>query len=250
MFLKSMYGIGSDNGPSGSSNELINKPEKKPQKRDRSGFCKECNKQYSNFGKHWKTIHEKKRYGRGFCDICQKEFADLKHHIRAVHEKRNKLRTCPFCNQQIEFIHENKFFYHKQSCESKFTGIPFKCEECGNTFANSSLLNQHKKIHSEFPAYICPDCGNAFKTNSGLYIHKQSKSCPRKPKVPEAEELKNEVHIQQPIVPHSLLEMFVPNQPNQGQDHPIHDQPSQAVEQGGQEVDPPQPWSASGSEQS
>ena len=74
MFLKSMYGIGSDNGPSGSSNELINKPEKKPQKRDRSGFCKECNKQYSNFGKHWKTIHEKKRYGRGFCDICQKSF--------------------------------------------------------------------------------------------------------------------------------------------------------------------------------
>jgi len=262
-----------------ATKELTQKEKKKLK---RAGFCEDCGKQYYDYQQHRKIVHDKIKPKKkrtdmeGFCEQCNKKYTDLKHHIRTIHEKRLKLWTCPFCGAQIEGLHNNTFFDHRQACEVKHTGItdkytcekcsekfptlrifkrhkykclglktkqnptiypctfegctfvhrkklqlenhvnvvhlnlpkktfpceicgkvfsetrnvtihirkehlkerPYECDECGTKFATSSLLNQHKQIHSDVLRFVCPYCGKAFKQNSVLYRHKLS--CPFK----------------------------------------------------------------------
>jgi uncharacterized Zn-finger protein len=47
--------------------------------------------------------------------------------------------------------------------------FPYKCDLCGVAFVNSSVLNQHKRIHNE-KTFACK-CGAAFPNNSELKTH-------------------------------------------------------------------------------
>ena len=48
---------------------------------------------------------------------------------------------------------------------------PFKCEECGHSFAIESMLEQHMRTHSGEKPYACKQCGKHFATSSSLSIH-------------------------------------------------------------------------------
>ncbi|XP_055452922.1 zinc finger protein with KRAB and SCAN domains 3 isoform X2 [Psammomys obesus] len=49
----------------------------------------------------------------------------------------------------------------------------FYCRECGKSFAQSSGLSKHKRIHTGLKPYECEECGKAFIGSSALIIHQR-----------------------------------------------------------------------------
>lgn len=48
---------------------------------------------------------------------------------------------------------------------------PYKCEECGHSFAVETMLEQHMRTHSGEKPYQCKQCSKKFATSSSLSIH-------------------------------------------------------------------------------
>lgn len=50
---------------------------------------------------------------------------------------------------------------------------PYECNECGKTFSRSSGLFNHRGIHNIQKQYHCQECGKAFSQSAGLIQHQR-----------------------------------------------------------------------------
>ncbi|XP_031544104.2 zinc finger and SCAN domain-containing protein 9 isoform X1 [Vicugna pacos] len=50
---------------------------------------------------------------------------------------------------------------------------PYECNECGKTFSRSSGLFNHRGIHNVQKQYHCQECGKAFSQSAGLIQHQR-----------------------------------------------------------------------------
>ena len=53
---------------------------------------------------------------------------------------------------------------------------PFECDQCGESFAQSTSMKDHMMIHEENIQYDCKQCGKSFHQYGKLKQHKQMHS--------------------------------------------------------------------------
>lgn len=174
--------------------------------------CKECDLTFldrSSFIKHRKAHKEKGQHVTGpakeahtskrrrfTCACCQKRFATVEklrgHNCYNLPEKPYR---CPLCRREFQFkvaipkhmqTHSLENIFQCQECSQHFSdGIafrahqrchaalkPYECPECGMVFKHYSIMEDHRRKHTEsLPSHQCSICGKTFKYSSLLHQH-------------------------------------------------------------------------------
>ncbi len=102
------------------------------------------------------------------CDMCKKKFANKNSLIS--HKRTHTIELKPYsCNKCKKFFRTSgELIDHSLNCSFVKS---FKCNVCGKTFFNESILNFHKKSHTVFS---CDICHKSFSSNSFLSRHNTS----------------------------------------------------------------------------
>ena len=149
---------------------------KKAHSRVKAYMCKHCSESFilkSDLNRH-SLIHT-------HCNLCPKTFAsrsDLNKHKMIHLGVKNYM--CGQCNRAFIFNHDLKKHSLIHTGDKQF-----KCDysECPKTFASTSALNNHKKVHYRVEAYVCKHCSESFNLKNDLKKHSLThlycKLCPK-----------------------------------------------------------------------
>jgi len=107
--------------------------------------CSVCGKIFGSrikVNSHFTSAH---RQEPSLCTVCSQVFKNphaLKGHMRTVHEEKSH-QTCPICFQQFDT--KTKLYGHNRIVHQKIRSGSVRCNPCGITFKNKSLLKNHLK---------------------------------------------------------------------------------------------------------
>lgn len=106
---------------------------------------------------------------------CGHESVDpsaLSAHVISTHIGSRKTQyTCFWADcdrHQRPFTQRQKIIRHLQTHTKN---RPYKCDVCGDTFAEDSVLKQHSRIHSGERPFECKVCGKTFAASTALSVH-------------------------------------------------------------------------------
>ena len=126
--------------------------------------CCECERSFSSriaLSRH-KHIHTRK-YKCTECDKCFETSKDLARH-RRTHSGEKPFK-CSLCNRSCS--RWDNLQLHKRCVHS--SSRPHLCSYCGKTFATSTSLNSHVRIHAK--PYSCEHCSERFARLDQLKTH-------------------------------------------------------------------------------
>ena len=107
--------------------------------------CSECGKIYVSKKKlndHCITAH---REDPKMCTVCSTVFKNghaLRGHMRTIHEDKTE-HTCPICFKTFET--KMKMYGHNRIVHQRIRSVPVKCNPCGVTYKNKTLLKSHQR---------------------------------------------------------------------------------------------------------
>ncbi|XP_061845364.1 GDNF-inducible zinc finger protein 1 [Colius striatus] len=85
-------------------------------------------------------------------------------------KKRGSNFKCSTC--QKEFLYEKSFLKHIQHSHGIAAEVVYRCETCGQTFANRCNLKSHQRhVHSSERHFPCELCGKKFKRKKDVKRH-------------------------------------------------------------------------------
>lgn len=91
---------------------------------------------------------------------------------KSEEEKKNRSGnfTCSTCER--EFLYEKSFLKHIRHSHGIAAEIVYRCETCGQTFANRCNLKSHQRhVHSSERHFPCELCGKKFKRKKDVKRH-------------------------------------------------------------------------------
>lgn len=120
------------------------------------------------------------------CTLCKMEFKKketIDKHVQDATCKKKYKRLCPIMSCRILFRNFNYFKAHMSTMHKD--EFPFKCQECGKEFEQTTALNSHRNSHYKDTQHIqtdvlnsdtpmtCHICKERFRNNRELREHKE-----------------------------------------------------------------------------
>ncbi|XP_005094866.1 zinc finger protein 16 [Aplysia californica] len=102
------------------------------------------------------------------CDLTFRSMQEYNQHRRKEH--RTSRYPCNICG--VQFQYPSKLKLHAMSKHNATK--PFMCEICGASFAEKSILINHKNIHTGEKRHECATCGRRFLLKTTLNNHVQT----------------------------------------------------------------------------
>ncbi|XP_021101391.1 zinc finger protein 473 [Heterocephalus glaber] len=130
--------------------------------------CDKCGKAFNRnrYLTQHKKIHTRVQVFE--CNQCGKAFSQRTQLL--CHQTVHSGKRPHECGEDEEVVLRTSLTRHQPSQSEH----PFKCNECGNTFSQSTHLSEHQLIHTTKKPFKCNECERVFTQSNYLVQHQKA----------------------------------------------------------------------------